>query len=203
MASLDDAIKVAKDTIKSEFNVDNPTVIDSSRDSGGWIINLTFILNNEQKYYTIKVQQDGAVSAIKESKTHHNANPGRAPMFILIAYVLAIVAVISYILLIIYEVSTFMSLTTLIRTYGGSAISSSVVLDLIIYAIFFFIMFIISLYLFMKIGHIRRLMIKKKYDAALEVDSIGFGIVALIFGWAIIGILALIARPGLEQAATE
>lgn len=187
---INQAIETAKSEIQKQFNVAYISIKSSGLKNGTWRINTSFILNNEQKYYSVNVNNDnGSVEDIYETK-FNSGDIGSAPTLITIAFVFSILAIIFYaIMLIIYGVT------------GIFAVSPppSIIMPLVV---FIFIILLISsfidIYTLTKIIKIRKFICDGDYKSAYIENNVDFGILALIFGGIITGILLLVAHNRLK-----
>lgn len=204
---INQAIETAKSGIQKQFNVTEISIKSSNLKNGIWHINTSFILNNEQKYYSVNVNNDsGFIEDMNETKLS-TGDAGSAPTLVTIAFVIQIIAVISYaIAFVVYagfaiataSVSTYTSVTSV--PSANPAIFSIDVL-IVVLIVVFLILLLIDIYILRRIMKIRKFIRNGDYKSAYEKNTIAFGILALIFGGLLTGILLLVARDGLNQAS--
>jgi hypothetical protein len=198
---INQAIETAKLEIQKQFNVIEISIKSSNLNKGIWHINTSFILNNEQKFYSVNVNNDsGSIEDVYETR-FSSGDVGSAPTLITIAFVFSILAVLGYaILFIIYSVT---AISVVSVTSSTSSISSTPAFSglIIILIVFFLIFFLIDIYILIRIMKIRKLIDNGDYNSAYDKNSVAFGILALIFGGIITGILLLVARDGLNKAS--
>ncbi|MCL4348998.1 hypothetical protein [Ferroplasma acidiphilum] len=183
---VNQAIEMAKNEIQRQFNVTDVIIKSSNLRNGVWHVNTSIILNNEQKYYTVNLNNETTtIEDIHESKIQAG-NAGSAPTLITIAFAFSIIAVIIYVIAIIL--------------YSALAITA---LFVIIPLVVFIVFLLIDVYIMVRINKIRKYIDSGDYEQALNEDSVLFGIMALIFGGILTGILLLVARDGLNNAANN
>ncbi len=193
---INQAIEIAKSEIQKQFNVTEISIKSSNLKNGIWHISTSFILNNEQKYYSVNVNSDsGSVEDIYETK-FNSGDIGSAPTLITIAFVFSILAVIGYVIALFAY--SLLGIVT-VSTPSGSTVMAFAIFPLVIFLIFL----LIDIYILIRIMKIRKSISNGNYKSAYNENSLGFDILALIFGGIITGILLLVARDGLNRAANN
>jgi len=184
---INQAIETAKSELQKQFNVTEISIKSSNLKNGIWRINTSFILNNEQKYYTVNVNNDNSsVEDIYETKFSLRNN---APALIAMALIFSVLAIIFYaIMLIIYTVvGMFVPPPPIARPF------------VILIFIILLISFLIDTYILRKIMRIRKFIWDGDYKLVYNENNVDFGILALIFGGIITGILLLVAHNRLKN----
>lgn len=165
--------------------------------NGTWRARCSFIYNNEEKKFTLTIGSDGEITSYSDLSRSGPSEMGAAPTMVLIAEVFAILALIGFTL----------GAIVLLVSYATSVSVAGAGLSFISPAIFIFpglliILAVISGYIVSRTLKIRSY-IEQGGDAvaALQIDSVGLGVLALLFSGVISGILLLLAREDLRRAS--
>lgn len=118
---------------------------------------------------------------------------------ILIALIFSIIAMIAFVISGISDILSALALSASYASYGlPTPVSVSF---LFVYSVVYLIMFLASIIVFMRIRKIYDSLKVGNLQQALMLNSIGWGIIALIFSGIISGVLMLISRGYMERAA--
>ncbi|WP_156769039.1 hypothetical protein [Thermoplasma volcanium] len=205
---VNQAIEIAKNEIQSRFNVTDVIIKSSALRNGIWQIKTSFILNNEQKYYVININNDTSEIIDMHEAKMVEGNAGSSRTLVTVAYAISILSVIAYIISIAIISLDGIASTHMYSSYGGQGIgytnvATGALVGLISILVFLIIFLVIDIYIVVRISKIRSYIINGDYESAYQKNSVGFGVVALIFGGLLTGILLLIARGDLERAANS
>ncbi|GGM76506.1 hypothetical protein GCM10007108_13220 [Thermogymnomonas acidicola] len=164
--------------------------------NGTWRARCSFIYNNEEKKFTLTIGSDGEITSYSDLSRSGPSEMGAAPTMVLIAEVFAILALIGFTL----------GAIVLLVSYATSVSVAGAGLSFISPAIFIFpglliILAVISGYIVSRTLKIRSYIEQGDAVAALQIDSVGLGVLALLFSGVISGILLLLAREDLRRAS--
>ncbi len=198
--NVNDATEAARSEIQKQFNITDVIIKSSVLKNDMWYIHTSFILNNEQKYYNVTINNiTSTVEGMQETK-FNTRNTGSAQTFMLVALIFASLTVVIY--AIISVVFIFSSIAFINATSSGVTVSSFNPFSLIILAIFLPFL-IVNVYILIRITKIRKFMNNGDYKSAYYEDSVLFGVLALLIGGIITGLMLLLARGELENAASN
>ncbi len=144
-----------------------------------WYARIRFILNNEEKTYGLSIDENGSVV---NSKDLHSIGirgelPGSTRTMILIAEIFSAL----FVLLFLVE-----------------AIVS--IFSLILFSVLYIIFLLIGIYVLINIAKIRSSINSGDLKAAYDRNTVGLGVIAVIFNGMIPGILLLISRGDLQSS---
>ena len=167
--------------------------------NGYWNARCSFIINNEERR-SLSLDSNGDIVSYSDLQKAASADMGSAPTMILIAEVFSIIGVVAIFFGII--VITLISVTSVTAVSpNGVTTLNPMFAGFAIPLVFLLIMAIISLYILSRILRIRRYILAGDAASAYEEDSVGLGVLALIFNGVIAGILLLLAREDLRRAS--
>jgi len=168
--------------------------------NGYWNARCSFIINNEERRFSLSLDSNGDIVSYSDLQKAASADMGSAPTMILIAEVFSIIGVVAIFFGII--VITLISVTSVTAVSpNGVTTLNPMFAGFAIPLVFLLIMAIISLYILSRILRIRRYILAGDAASAYEEDSVGLGVLALIFNGVIAGILLLLAREDLRRAS--
>lgn len=192
MNTVDEAVNVAKDWLSSEHSVprDSIKTVSASKSGDFWYVVLSYYAFTDQRKFSITLSDDGKVLNFRDlSAVQGTRGFGSAPTMVLIA------EIFSGIILAIWVISLIATVISAAFVPGIAMIAT-----LIIYPFIFAIFFGVSVYVFLNIIKIKDAIDRGDAAEAFNRDSVGFGVVALLFNGLIPGILLLLAREDLRQA---
>ena len=173
---IDEATEIARSEIQKQFNVADIVIRSSSLKNGMWYIGTSFILNNEQKYYNVTINDTtNTIEAMREAK-FNTRNTGGAHTFMLVALIFAIFAVVIYAIILVVFI---FPLIALISAPAGVTASPFNPFALIFVSVFLPFL-IVNVYILIRIIRIRKFMNNGDYKSAYYEDSILFGVLAFI-----------------------
>ncbi|WP_297027153.1 hypothetical protein [Thermoplasma sp.] len=168
--------------------------------NGYWNARCSFIYNNEEKRFSVSLDSNGEIVSYSDLSKTGSGDMGSAPTMILIAEVFSIIALIGLVLSLVAVLIAGTASITNVTPAGTTTVSAfSSVIGIIVVAVV--IMLVISVYILSRILKIRKYILAGDAVSALSEDSVGLGVLALIFNGIIAGILLLLARDDLRRAS--
>ncbi|MGC8608805.1 MAG: hypothetical protein ACP5UV_02915 [Thermoplasmata archaeon] len=185
ITSADEASNVAKSWAYTQFGIDSSSVnvlSASERSDSTWFVRISFIMNNEEKRYSVTIDGEGTVVnfANLQQTPSPNMGMGSAPTMILVAEIFSALIVLVFLVEAIFSFFAFS-----------------------VYSIMYIIFLLIGIYIFLRIQKMRTFIKNGDARSALDIDTVGLGVIALIFNGIIPGLLLLIARGDIEAAAGQ
>ena len=197
---INEANEAARSEIQKQFNVTDVIIKSSVLKNGMWYINTFFVLNNEKKYYNVSINNTtNTIEGMHETE-FNTRNTGSAQTFMLVAFIFAVITIVIYAIILAVFVISF----TAFIIAAGSVVTGLAFnpFSLIILAIFLPFL-IVNVYILIRIIKIRKFMNNGDYRSAYYEDSVLFGVLALLIGGIITGLMLLLARGELENAASN
>ncbi|MGC8608775.1 MAG: hypothetical protein ACP5UV_02765 [Thermoplasmata archaeon] len=207
--SSNEAADVAKNWANSQFGVDRDrvNVVSAGKVTGNnWFVRITFILNNEEKAYSLTIDSTGNILKFTDIKrvVYSGNTMGSAPTMILIAEVFSILALIGFLIAIIASVfGVITSVNVITSSAPGAPVPSPFPAIFLIIVIVYAIFLIIGVYVLSRILKMRSFIHAGDAKSAYELNTVGLGVLALIFNGVITGILLLISREDLRNAFSQ
>lgn len=129
--------------------------------------------------YLVTVNSSGDVIGHREAFAYETHPKSDASLLITLAFVFSILALIGFGIYFVILLAVAIAAVAIIALIPG-------------------VLFFISIYCFIRINKIRQLYNEGRYREALQENTVGLGILALIFNGVITGILLLIARSSMQ-----
>ncbi len=193
---ISEATEVARSEIQKQFNITDVIIKSSVLKNGMWYINTFFILNNEKEYYNIIINDTtNIIEGMRETK-FNTRNTGSAQTFMLVALIFAVITVVVYAIISAITVPSAVAFTTVSASPPINPFA-------IVLVLVFLALLIVNVYILIIIIKIRRFIDNGDYKSAYYADSVLFGVLALLIGGIITGLMLLLARGELENAASN
>jgi len=168
--------------------------------NGYWNARCSFIFNNEEKRFSLSLDSNGEIISYSDLAKEGSGDMGSAPTMILIAEVFSIIGLIGFFLgLIVILLAAANAVTVAGPSGTGTVFVFPPTLAFIIPLLL--ILISISVYILSRILKIRKYIMAGDARSAFEEDTVGLGVLALIFNGIIAGILLLLARDDLRRAS--
>jgi len=196
-------VKKIKEWVLMNYGVpeESVNVFSVNRLSNGyWNARCSFIHNNEEKRFSLSLDGNGEIISYSDLAKAGSGDMGSAPTMILIAEVFSIIGLIGFALAfiaILFAAIATVSTVTPSGTTTGPVFSPALGVIIPI----FLVMVIVSVYILSRILKIRKYILAGDAASALNEDTVGLGVLALIFNGVIAGILLLLARDDLRRAS--
>lgn len=190
--TADDAIRIGKEWIGREnaISTDSIKVVSCARNANYWSLVLSFYAFTEPRKFSLMISDEGKVVKIQQvGYSTESIGLGSAPTMILIAYIFSMLVLVAYGIYVV--ILLFLAASPLVAA------------GVFLIALIPVVLFIVGLWVFLRVGTIRRFMESGDARSAYEANTVGLGVVALIFNGVVTGILLLLSREDLRRAAEQ